>query len=368
MTTERGTSAEELAALAGYGQPEPLYTRLSDVKVERVHWLWPGRIPYAKVSIIEGDPDRAKSTVTMDLAARVSTGTPMPGEPVDRGTPHGVVLVIAEDDLADTVVPRLNAHGGDLARIGSVNLRRDEEGNVIPLTLPEDLDRIRKVVRQTDAGLVIIDPITAYLSETINSNSDASVRRAMTPLAQLAQELGVAIVLVRHLNKSGELKAKYRGGGSIAFTGSARSVLVVEEHPDQPGLMVLARVKGNLARAVPSFGYRVESAPAHESPLIVWTGVVDIDADTLLRGRDGRLDAPQRDEAAEVLRSILGDGPLPVAEVQRQAAEAGIASRTLERAKKNLGVRAARDRDEITGQTRQWVWHLPAQDEDDDAA
>ena len=77
-------------------------------------------------------------------------------------------------------------------------------------------------------------------------NNDASVRRATTPLADLAQRTGCAILLIRHLNKQGDLKAKYRGGGSIAFTGAARSVLVVEEHPEQPGLMVLARVKSNL--------------------------------------------------------------------------------------------------------------------------
>jgi hypothetical protein len=146
----------------------------------------------------------------------------------------------------------------------------------------------------------VIDPITAYLSETINTNNDASVRRATTPLADLAQRTGTTILLVRHLNKSGELKAKYRGGGSIAFTGAARAVLVVEEHPEQPGLMVLARVKNNLAKTIPGVGYRVASDELHECPLIAWEGVVHIDADTLLRGHDSRRDAesPRRGRGA----------------------------------------------------------------------
>ena len=148
-----------------------------------------------------------------------------------------MVIVCAEDDLGDTIVPRLLAHGADLSRIASVPLERDEHGHVRPLSLPEHQDRLELAIRQVDAKLLVIDPITAYLSETINTNNDASVRRATTPLTDLAQRTGTAILLVRHLNKSGELKAKYRGGGSIAFTGAARAVLVVEEHPEQPGLL-----------------------------------------------------------------------------------------------------------------------------------
>jgi len=216
--------------------------------------------------------------------------------------------VCAEDDLEDTVLPRLEAHGADLSRIASVTLKRDEHGRVKPLTLPEDIDRLEKAITGVSAKLLILDPITAYLSETINTNNDASVRRATTPLADLAQRTGCAILLVRHLNKQGDLKAKYRSGGSIAFTGAARSVLVVEEHPEQPGLMVLARVKSNLAKTVPGIGYRVEEEPLYKCPLIVWPGPVHIDADTLLRGRDSRRDTEVRDEAAELLRTCSPTG------------------------------------------------------------
>jgi hypothetical protein len=337
------------------------YVMLDTITRTHVRWLWPNRIPFGKVTIIEGDPERAKSTITLDLAARTSTGSPMPGE-IQQREAAGVVIVCAEDDLADTIVPRLLAHGADLSRIASVPLERDEHGQVRPLVLPEHQDRLEVAIRQVEAKLLVIDPITAYLSETINTNNDASVRRATTPLTDLAQRTGTAILLVRHLNKSGELKAKYRGGGSIAFTGAARAVLVVEEHPEQPGLMVLARVKNNLAKTIPGIGYRVASDDLYECPLIVWQGVVHIDADTLLRGRDSRRDAEVRAEAEELLRDLLSDGPARVADAKKLLADAGISASTIQRAKQRLRIRSVRERDE-QGKTIGWTWQLPTDDE-----
>jgi len=346
------------------GQAPPDFIMLNTIQRTYVHWLWPGRLPFAKVAILEGDPERAKSVLTLDLAARVSTGSPMPGETTTTRTEAaGVVIVCAEDDLADTIIPRLHAHQADLGRIASIPLQRDEHGHVRPLMLPEHQDRLEVAVRKVNARLLIIDPITAYLSETINSNNDASVRRATTPLTDLAQRTGAAVLLVRHLNKSGDLKAKYRGGGSIAFTGAARAVLVVEEHPEQPGLLVLARVKNNLARPVPSISYKVISDELYECPLIVWQGPVDIDADELLRGHDSRRDAEAREEAEGLLRDLLGDGPVPVVKVKELLSEAGVGASTMQRAKKHLGIVSDRQRD-VTGKTAGWTWRLPADDDE----
>jgi AAA domain len=358
---------EEIKEETGFTEPAeaeapPDCVMLDTITRAYVTWLWPSRIPFGKVTILEGDPERAKSVLTLDLAARVSTGTPMPSEIVKRD-PAGVVIVCAEDDLADTVIPRLLAHAGDLSRIASIPLARDERGHVQPLMLPEHQDRLELAMRKVNAKLLVIDPITAYLSEMINTHNDASVRRATTPLTDLAQRTGAAIVLVRHLNKSGELKAKYRGGGSIAFTGAARAVLVVEEHPEQPGLLVLARVKNNLAKPTPSIGYRIASEELYECPRIVWQGIVHIDADTLLRSHDSRRDAEAREEAEELLRDLLGDGPAPVAEAKKLLAGAGISDSTIKRAKKRLRIASVRERDE-NGKTIGWTWRLPADDDD----
>jgi hypothetical protein len=343
-------------------RPDEHYVMLSTIERTHVAWLWPARIPLGKVTILEGDPDHGKSTISLDLLARVSTGTPMPGE-TGRREAAGGVIVCAEDDLSDTVLPRLEAHQADLTKIASIPLERDEHGKVKPLVLPDDLDRLELAIKGAAAKLLVIDPITAYLSETISTNNDASVRRATTPLADLAQRTGCAIVLIRHLNKAGDLKAKYRGGGSIAFTGAARSVLVVEEHPEQPGLRVLARVKGNLAKAVPAIGYRITEEPLYGCPLIVWQGTVHIDADTLLRGHDSRRDAEVREEAEGYLRDLLADGPVAVPDVRKALIDgAGVTAATLRRAKEHLKVISERQRDD-DGKTTGWTWALPPDDD-----
>ncbi len=171
---------------------------------------------------------------------------------------------------------------------------------------------------------MIFDPVTAYLSETINSGNDASVRRALTPLAEIAQTTGAAVVMIRHLNKQGELKALYRGGGSIAFIGAARSGLIVDKHPEQDGVVVLAQTKSNLARGVPALTYTVDSwAEDSTIPVVAWGEELDISAEDLLRKPDGRLDAPSRDEAVEFLRQLLADGPVGTAGIQEGGIQCG---------------------------------------------
>ena len=51
---------------------------LADVPAAEVDWLWPGRIAVGKVTLLAGDPGLGKSLVTLDMAARVSTGAPWP--------------------------------------------------------------------------------------------------------------------------------------------------------------------------------------------------------------------------------------------------------------------------------------------------
>lgn len=341
------------------------YLLLSDVVPTRVRWLWPGRIPLGKLTIIDGDPERGKSLITLDLAARVSSGGEMPDACPGLDEPAGVILTCAEDDIEDTIAPRLLAHGADLDRVATIPLRRDEDsGEVVPLTFPEDLGRIRTAVRElkeqrgVDVRLIVIDPITAYLSESINSHSDASVRRATTPLTEAAQGMGAAVVMVRHLNKQGELKAAYRGGGSIAFTAAARSAIIVDEHPDVPGQLVMARVKNNLAAPVPSLAYMVVGDEDFDVPRIEWVGPVTLDADALLRGHDGRRDAPAREEAEHFLREVLADGPVPSKDVKADAKAAGLSWSTVKRAKQRLKIRPGRITDK-DGKTIRWDWQLP---------
>jgi hypothetical protein len=343
------------------GGPEPpppeLGIRLSTVKPERVAWLWPGRIPLGKLTILDGDPGLGKSVLTMDIAARVSAGEPMPfdaqGEPGEGRKPAGVVLLTAEDGLADTICPRLEAAGADLDSITALNFLPGDPPR--PPVLPDNVNWIAKAVEQVKAKLIVIDPLMAFLGGNVNAHRDQDVRRALHPLAKMAEQTGAAILVVRHLNKSMGGSPLYRGGGSIGIIGAARSGLLVARDPDDPDRRVLASTKCNLARLPPSLSYSIEP---HENGAIriCWIGESSHAADGLLAAPVDAEDRGAVQGAVDVLRSILSNGQQPCASVKAQASAAGIRSRTLQRAKDVLHVCSRRIG---FGDAGVWYWGLP---------
>ncbi|WP_269305319.1 AAA family ATPase [Aeromicrobium sp. HA] len=330
---------------------------LSDVEESRLEWLWDGRLLFGKINVLEGDPGLGKSTIWCDLVSRVTTGKPFPDS--NRDTALGRALIIAaEDDLSDTIVPRLRAAGADLRRCGQIPLRRDENGMLIPLSLPEDLDRIERHITRSGITLLVIDPLMAFLSEDINSHSDASVRRALTPLAEIAQTTGCAVLLVRHLNKAGDMKAMYRGGGSIAVVGAARSGLVVAEHPDDPDVKVLCQVKTNLSAPTAAITYTIEKAsddPGKADTYIEWGDSENLTADGVLGGT--KSPSPERAAARDFLNLELGDGPRLVKDIKSSADAAGLSWKTIDRASHDIGVDKHPQRND-DGTTEAWVWSI----------
>lgn len=351
---------------------------LGGLKATSVRWLWWPWIPLAKVTIIEGEPDVGKSTLTNEFAALVTRGETFPpttisGTRDDRAdasiAPADVILVGVEDDLADTVVPRLDAAGADRSKVHTLKIERDEDGMPIPFIIPDDVNRLRAAIEETGALLVVVDPITAFISEKVKSGSDTSNRKALMVLAEAAADSGAAVVLVRHLNKAAGMDAKSRGGGSIAYTALARSVLVAGKRPrdpdgDEPESCVLARTKGNLGPLPDSIGYSlVESPDNRDVAVVVWNGPVAMTADQLVgadRARpDSRTAAPDRLEAERVLREILADGPVNADKAKKATMRAaGVSESTVNRAKRDLGV-ASKAVHGPDGALIEWVWMLP---------
>ena len=269
---------------------------LADIDEESVTWIWDGVIPVAKIAVTDGDPGQGKSLITDDVSARLTAGMPMPLRKTRRNEeirPVNVALLCAEDDLADTVKPRLRVAGGDESRVYVETVKR-RRGKIVPITLPEEIGQITDLIENAGkegASLLIVDPVTAFLGENVKSHNDPSVRHALLPLKEEAARLNCAIWLIRHLNKDGSLKAMYRGGGSIAFNGLARSGLITGKLPDEfDGDYGLAPVKNNLRKlAGGTLAYSIvtrgKSANGKEDiPGIEWRGRVNIDADTLVNG------------------------------------------------------------------------------------
>lgn len=338
------------------GDGYPRVTRLSDVARKPVSWLWRGRIPLGKVTVLDGDPGVGKSTLIGDIAARVTTGRVMPDGESTQGPPATVILVPAEDDVAETIRPRMDAVGGASERV-----------LVYPSTslgLPYGVDELEQVVKEHQAVLVVIDPVTAHLSPEINPNSDVQVRCALQPLVHLAAATGVAVVLVRHLRKL-RGPALQSGAGSMAFAGLARSVLLAAKNPTT-GALALAVTKASLCEHPPSIGYNIV---AHgQASAVEWLGPVATSADELTI--DDHDELTEVEQASVFLRTEMADGDWHYSgEIKRAADAANIAPATLRRADKRVRVRKLRGSqltaDDLAGRDdSRWYWALPEPEPD----
>jgi AAA domain len=327
---------------------------VGDVDRERVTWLWPSRIPRGKVSVLDGDPGTGKSTLTLTVAAKVTTGSPFPdGARPERGD---VILLNAEDDVGDTIRPRLEAAGADLTRCWVLPDVHPEGSPPRPPELPADLFLLEDLVKAKRAALVVIDPLMAFLSGQVDSHRDQDIRRVLASLAYMANRTGAAVLIVRHMNK-GTGSALYRGSGSIGIVGAARAGLLVAPDPDDESRRILAMTKSNLAKEAGALAYRLVDDEEYGVARVVWDGASTRTANDLVRARVDEDEAPALAEAMRVLKEILADGPLAAGNVKKLAATAGVAERTLQRARLALGVTARR---QGFGRGAFYVWTMPA--------
>lgn len=352
------------------------YIQFSDVLVRETAWIWRDYIPLGTLSEMLGNPGLGKSTILSDIAARVTKGELMPdGSRSSLTEPAGVVILAAEDDPSRTILPRLAAAGADLNRVGYLRFYRSDLGDVV-FTIPDDLARIREKILDLGARLIIIDPILSALNSKTDSHKDQDVRRALAPVISLAAEADAAIVALRHLNKNVNLEsAIYRGGGSIAFSAIARSVLLVEQDShdeDVPEIDpvtekrvpkgILASVKNSLgaqpeSRRFALTGKQFELQGMSVSPAIIrWGDAAAVTADELVRNGGSRRPQDATTSLREFLTPLLADGPIRAKELKQACGDAGVSWATLRdhRYKERLGLRSFH-RVEDDG-TRAWWW------------
>jgi hypothetical protein len=322
--------------------------RVSDVEAAAVEWVWPYWVPLGKLTMLDGDPGVGKSTIALDLAARVSVGATMPDGSEGRA---GVAMVLsAEDDVADTIRPRLEAAGADLDRVVFVDLER---GLPSIVDEPEDLDA---ALEEHSPSLLVIDPLTTFMGNQTKTNQTESTSQAMYKLKELVAERNCGGLLIRHLNKnSKETNSKYRGTNSISILGAARSGLLVAQDPRDPARFILSVTKSNLAPSemTGSIAYEIESyeGKAGVTSKINWLGASEYLADDLLRdGADHR--SSPREGTKAWLRRALADGPMPSVGVLEVGRSLGFSESMIKRSKKELGIRSVKAAD------GSWSWSL----------
>jgi len=332
---------------AGSGERIIVAESFATIRAERTRWLWAGRIPLGSPTLLVGREKTGKSTLTCELAARLSRGD-LTGD--FEGEPADTLIVSYEDSAGSTIKPRLLAANADVPRVH--RLRAEYQGSLDLVSLPEDVERIAQLACQCGARLLIVDPFSAALGAGTDSHRDQDMRRAIAPLAQLAEDADLAVLLLAHFNKSQGGDSLSRVLGSRGLTAAVRSVLAFGKAPDaDEGSLdrVLAHAACNLAREAPSLSCRVEPRTVEDEVGIIETSrlvigeACEMDADALLatRSDDERTD---REIAAEWLADKLAAGEWQRAdEIKASAKAEGIAERTLHRARKWLGVEDRRE-------------------------
>jgi hypothetical protein len=326
-------------------------TRLADVEPEEVHWRWLHRIPEGKLTLLEGDPGEGKSFLTLAIATAVTLGNPLLG---DSGAfePRDVLIFSAEDGKADTIRPRLEALGADLERVWVVDGCIDGDGQKRWPNLKEDLPYIEDVLAIGNVGLVVIDPINAYLGDT-DGNQDTKIRGILGPLAEMAEHHDTVILPIRHLAKSQRDKAIYRGLGSIGYVGAARSVLLAGRNPDDETERVLICIKHNLAPDSSAITYEIDA-----SGRFFWRGESSLTAKDIL-STNHEESRTGTDDAKDFLLEVLADGPMPAKPITQQAESIGITKKALWLAKEALGAESKALRQPGKKGVQGWLWQLP---------
>jgi len=310
--------------------------------------------------IFPGNAGLGKSCITLDLAARVTRGDGWPDCPASTSKPGGVVLLSAEDDLADTIRPRLDAAGADVSRILALTtIKRfdPERGREVfeSFNLAAHLPILESGIAQVEnCRLVVVDPISAFMGRA-DSHNNAEVRGLLAPLADLAARHRVAVVAISHLNK-GTGDALARVMGSVAFVAAARAVYAVTKDPDDPSRRLFLPVKNNLGNDTTGLAYRLVPV-GRDVVRVVWESApITVPADDALAPVDQRRgpEPENREEAQSWLADFLAGGPRPAEDCLSEAARVGITHATLRRAKAAAGVVA-----EKLGYGGGWIWRLP---------
>ncbi len=337
-----------------------------NVQPKPINWLWPNRIALGKLTLIAGDPGLGKSLLSIELAKHVTKGIHWPVD--DTPCPIGdVILLSAEDDLADTIRPRLDATGANPNRVYFLEsiLEIDKQsGKAIKscFSLKRDVAALEQVLKQKpQTKLIIIDPISAYLGGA-DSHNNADIRSLLSPLSELANKKRVAIVVITHLNKgNSQGSAMYRATGSLAFVAAARAVFIVTRDQEDPDRRLFLPIKNNLGTDREGFAYRIIQA-GNGAAIIEWEDeTITISADDALSVLSNE-DRTERQDAVSFLERELKGGPVNSKEIYKSADACGIAKRTLHRAKSELGVVAYKK--EFAGS---WAWKLPEEDLPEDS-
>ena len=335
------------------------------IKPVPLDWLWWHKIPLGKLTLLVGDPTVGKGMFAIYVAAQITRGANWPDQPGIKEAPGSVIIMSTEDAWDDTIVPRLIASEADLSKVCNIKVQKhyseDDYEHLSIYDLAANVHVLEKAVRRLeDVKLVILDPITAYMGKGKSGNSNEDVRVFCAPLTELANEYRFSILGISHLNKKPDVQAAYRTLGSIGWTATARAIWFVAKDTEDDEKRYLLPCGGNLGPKPTGLMYKVveEVVYSNEGPIEIGKCVlepdeVNITPDEVMAGKTV---VSMKERAMEWIRDELKRGPVAAIEMKNKGETEGFHKKTLERAKRELGVKSYQVRE--SGKLNKWMWEL----------
>jgi hypothetical protein len=308
--------AEHRAMVDELAVPFSIYHHdLSKAKPQPVRWLWQNRLPLAGITLLDGDRGTGKSLLALQIAASVSSGSPMPdGTPTIQG---GVVIVSPNADATTSQLRLLTALGADLSRVKIISFIREaapefHTGGHRPFSLPKDFLPLFLAIKKVDARLVIFDPFITLLSREQRCTNER-LCHLLIDLNQRLIERNVACLLIRNCPAKGGHARPSVLERSDHFLITSASRLLLAPDPMQPDRLLLAHVQNRHSALTPTLTLQARRRSlSPEMPSLTLLGCHDLQARDLLEYRPDTLH--RRLLSAYLLRVITeANRTLPVA-------------------------------------------------------
>ncbi|MCC6912343.1 MAG: AAA family ATPase [Rhodospirillaceae bacterium] len=329
------------------------------IQLTEPDWLIKDWLVLGGFALLGGNPGDYKSTIIDTFAARISTGMPL----WDGIAPiQGNVIIANAEDPAHVVKARLLAADADLSKIKFLH-GANAGGLQQMFAIEEHLAALASAVKETGAKFVSLDPLLSYLGLKTNSYSDHQVKWALTPLLKLAEELKFTALGVWHFNKTAGKIALHKGGGSIGFAGTARTVLQVTRNPDDPFQKeyVLSAPKMSHGPKPKGRIFGIETVAVNEGQAscsvgrIKWTGISNFTPDELVAKTEALSAPSELGKAMKFLTDTLSASSAPSSEIFEKAAVLGFSEKTVKRAATELGIQKMKQKGVEHGP---WIWSL----------
>jgi len=345
----------------------------SAVKMKPVDWLWKGYIPAGKVTMLDGDPGQGKTAISLDLCSRITNGEQWPDN-TGCDAAH-VIYVSTEDDVDDTLAPRMAAAG-----VNFHNASYIDEVNGVPVNLQDHLDDIEAAITHTGSVFLVLDHILALIKDK-DSNSATEASSVMRNIRDVARRTGCAIMVLRHLNKSGVGPAWTRGIGSGQFAAVVRSGLMVDrpgDHADdEQQNPVFGQYKSSVGPNMGSLEYRLDQVlidnPTQpdqkiETVKVKWLGASSLRADQFnaeRRKEKSRTPTESQAAARDFLEAQLAAAESPetavdVADLRSKGESIGISKQALYSARDAVSAKSTGNR----GKSGSAGWYIPPDQSD----